>query len=262
MELIFLAVSLGAATIGAICGIGSGVIIKPALDALHMLDISTINFLSGCTVLAMTCYSVLVGKLSGDSKVDLRTATPLAVGAAIGGVAGQQLFQIVKESIPQESLVSTIQSVCLMLITLATLLYMINKNKIHTRQVRGALAGGVIGFSLGIISAFLGIGGGPINLMILFYFFSMDTKTAAQNSLYIILFSQLTSFLTTVLTGTVPEFAPLALGLMVLGGIGGGFLGRKINRRISGEQTDKLFSALMLVIIFINIYNIYCFQQV
>ena len=43
--------------------------------------------------------------------------------------------------------------------------------------------------TLGILSSFLGIGGGPINLVVLFFFFSMDTKTAAQNSLYTILFS-------------------------------------------------------------------------
>ena len=34
--------------------------------------------------------------------------------------------------------------------------------------------------------------GGPFNMAVLFYFFSMGTKTAAQNSLYVILISQLT----------------------------------------------------------------------
>lgn len=45
-------------------------------------------------------------------------------------------------------------------------------------QVLASIAGSV----LGIFSSFLGIGGGPINLMILSFFFSMDTKTAAFNS--------------------------------------------------------------------------------
>ena len=35
--LIFFAVSLLASTVGAICGIGGGVIIKPVLDLLHKL---------------------------------------------------------------------------------------------------------------------------------------------------------------------------------------------------------------------------------
>ena len=62
------------------------------------------------------------------------------------------------------------------------------------------------------MSSFLGIGGGPINLVVLFYFFSMETKTAAQNSLYIILFSQITSLLTTLITHSVPEFTPARPG--------------------------------------------------
>ena len=75
---------------------------------------------------------------------------------------------------------------------------------------------------LGIMTSFLGIGGGPINLVVLYYFFSMETKIAASNSLYIILFSQITSLLTTLVTKTVPEFSFVTLAVMVAGGILGG----------------------------------------
>ena len=64
--LIFLIVSFGASIAGAICGIGGGVIIKPALDAVGVLDVATISFLSGCTVLTMSCYSVYKAKRSGE----------------------------------------------------------------------------------------------------------------------------------------------------------------------------------------------------
>lgn len=47
--------------------------------------------------------------------------------------------------------------------------------------------------------------------------FSMSIKTAAQNSLYIILVSQVTSLATTLFTKTVPEFEWLWLVLMVAG---------------------------------------------
>lgn len=109
------------------------------------------------------------------------------------------------------------------------------------------------------MSSFLGIGGGPINLVVLFYFFSMDTKTAAANSLYIILFSQITSLANTLLTGTVPEFDPVLLILMIISGIAGGMAGRAINKKIDSKTVDKLFIGLMVVLIFINIYNIYRF---
>ena len=112
----------------------------------------------------------------------------------------------------------------------------------------------VIGLLLGIMSSFLGIGGGPINLVVLGYFFSMDTKTAAANSLYIILFSQAASFVSTLITG-LPEFRIMALILMVAGGIGGGIVGRKLNKKMDNRAVDKLFIGLMVLIVGICVYN-------
>ncbi len=54
LYLIFLCVSFGASLVGAICGIGGGVIIKPLLDAFGVLSVSTISILSGCTVVALS----------------------------------------------------------------------------------------------------------------------------------------------------------------------------------------------------------------
>ncbi|MFR9254508.1 MAG: hypothetical protein ACLVJ6_02695 [Merdibacter sp.] len=50
MYALFFLISFGASIIGAICGIGGGIIIKPVMDAFGALDVSIINFLSGCTV--------------------------------------------------------------------------------------------------------------------------------------------------------------------------------------------------------------------
>ena len=93
LYILFWLISFGASIAGAICGIGGGVIIKPVLDAFGVLSVSTISFLSSCTVLCMTCYSVIKGKMSGESLIDMRTGTPLGIGAAIGGVAGKSMFR-------------------------------------------------------------------------------------------------------------------------------------------------------------------------
>lgn len=259
--LIFWAVSFGASIAGAICGIGGGVIIKPTLDALGVLSVSSISFLSGCTVLAMSCYSVGKGMRSGESLVDKKTGTPLAIGAALGGVAGKSMFQAVSGLFADKEMVGAVQAACLLVITLGTLVYTLWKNKIRTRQVESTAVCLGIGLVLGILSSFLGIGGGPINLVVLFYFFSMDTKTAAQNSLYIILFSQIASLLNTLVTGTVPEFSFILLVLMVFGGILGGMSGRIINRKMDNRLVDQLFIVLMVVIMGINVYNIYRFMH-
>ena len=57
-NLIFLIVSLGASIVGAICGVGGGIIIKPILDTIGMMSVSSISFLSSCTVLSMSIISV------------------------------------------------------------------------------------------------------------------------------------------------------------------------------------------------------------
>ena len=254
MDILFFIVAFLSSIVGAICGIGGGVVIKPVLDMLQMGAPATINFLSGCTVLSMSLYSVSKALRAGDSKVEMSTGTPLAIGAALGGVVGKELFSAVKNFFGGSAMVGGVQAVALGIITLGTLLYTINKAKITTHKTSNKLVCGVIGLLLGIMSSFLGIGGGPINLVVLGFCFSMDTKTAAANSLYIILFSQVASLIATLISG-VPEFRIFALALMVAGGIGGGIVGRSLNKKMDNRAVDKLFIGLMVLIVGICIYN-------
>ena len=254
--LIFLVVCFGASIVGAICGIGGGVIIKPVLDSFGVLDVTAISFLSGCTVLSMTTYSVLKNKISGESHVSMKTGLPLAIGAAVGGLIGKWL----KSLSGDPNKVGAVQALCLLIVTLGTLIYTVYKAKIKTYKVENAIVCVLIGVFLGIMSSFLGIGGGPINLVVLFFFFSMSTKIAAENSLYIIFFSQIASIASTIVSGSVPDFQIGVLILMVAGGIAGGICGRAINKKIDEKTVDKLFIALMVLMIVINIYNIFKFM--
>ena len=91
MEILVLCIAFGASIVGAICGIGGGVIIKPLLDAFGIASVAEISFLSGCTVLSMSCYSVVKALAAKESLVKFQTGTPLAIGAAIGGILGKNL---------------------------------------------------------------------------------------------------------------------------------------------------------------------------
>ena len=258
MVVFLLLVSFFASVGGAICGIGGGVIIKPALDALDIASVSTISFLSGCTVLSMSCYSVGKALAARESLVDFRTGTPLALGGAVGGIAGKSLFSALTAMFSQQS-VGIGQSLCLAALTLMTICYTLFQHRVRTHHITHPLVCVLVGLALGIASSFLGIGGGPINLVVLYYFFSMSTKVAAQNSLYIILISQITSLGTTLLTASVPPFQWSWLVLMVAGGISGGMVGRKINKRIDEHQVERLFLGLMVVITLISLYNAWRF---
>lgn len=273
---IFFLICFSASIIGAICGIGGGILIKPLLDAFHVMDIETINFLSGCTVLSMTTYSVIKSKLSGKSSLNPKTSFPLALGAAVGGLLGKWLFSSLTAHSSDMDKIGAIQAVCLFIITLGSLIFTLCKNTIRTYRITNPICCTAIGAFLGIMSSFLGIGGGPINLVVLFFFFSMSTKVAAENSLYVIFFSQITSLASSVASEIIPSGHPIAgvlgmisngiptfpvslLLLMVIGGIAGGICGRSLNKKLSERTVDQLFILLMLVIIGINIYNIYRF---
>lgn len=259
LGILFFIICFLASVIGAICGIGGGVIIKPLLDTFGIYDVATISFLSGCTVLSMTTYSVLKSKVGGKSQVENGTVIPLGIGAALGGLLGKALFSYIKSASGNPDMVGLVQAVCLMTVTFGTLIYTLLKKRIKTLQVDSFLVKAVIGTVLGVMSSFLGIGGGPINLVVLFFFFSMGTKEAAENSLYIIFFSQVASLISTMVTSSVPEFEILILILMMFGGIMGGICGRAVNKKMQDGTVDRLFIGLMIAMILINIYNIYQF---
>lgn len=259
MYLLFFSICFGASIIGAICGIGGGVIIKPVLDATGVMNVATVSFLSGCTVLAMTTYSVIKGKISRDSHVELNIGIPLGFGAAVGGLVGKQLFSLISNVTVNKDMVGAVQAICLICVTIGTFLFTIFKKQIRTYHIQGSMLCIVIGLAMGIMSSFLGIGGGPINLVILFFFFSMSTKIAAEYSLYIIFFSQLASLGTYLITDSVPDFSLEILILMVAGGILGGICGRAISKRINERIVNRLFLGIMVIIIGINFYNAYKF---
>lgn len=235
-------------------GAGGGVIIKPVLDMIGILPVSTVSFCSGCTVLVMAVCSLLRGRKSGV-RLEVRTSTILAIGAVIGGLIGKWLFEQVRSGFGSEQLLGVIQSVTLTIITIGVFAYVCNKDRLPSKQVDNLVAVAVIGIFLGIISSFLGIGGGTSNVAVLFFFFSMDAKQAAKNSLYIIVFSQIASILTSVITASVPTFTWLHLVSMMLGGVASAFVGSVISKRIDNKGVERILRILLLIIIAIDLYN-------
>ena len=267
MELIFLSVSFLASVIGSLCGIGGGIIIKPTLDFLKIMSVESISFLSGSTVLSMTLVSILRNKISDSklkdagedaSKINLTIVIPLAIGAIIGGLLGKRLFVVIKLLMGNESFIGFVQSIIMSIITLITILilqYIKRGHKFKTIYKNNFFQTVLLGFVLGIISSFLGIGGGPINIIVLTIFFLMDAREAAINNLYIIMFSQLSSLLYSIITKSIPEYDLITLALMIAGGILGGLIGSQLRTKTSNESVQKLFSLLMVLVLIINIVN-------
>lgn len=256
MQHILLAlIALLASSIGAVVGAGGGVIIKPVVDLLGLLPVSTASFCSGCTVLAMSVVSLFRSRGNGVP-LRLRMTIPLAVGAVCGGLVGKALFELVRQGFSDENVLGAIQAICLTIITAAVLLYVYKKDKLRSMQVSSVPLALVLGTVLGTISSFLGIGGGTSNVAMLFFFFSMDAKEAAKNSIFIILFSQLSSILVAVGQGTVPDFSWTILLCMVAGGIGGAEIGARLSRRMDKSGVEHLLKLLLLMMVCVDFYNV------
>ena len=250
-------VALIACTIGKMCGMGGGVIIKPVLDALRVSSGTAINFMSCCTVFGMSLFSVGKGIIRKDSVVNWKLSSFLAIGAAIGGYFGKTRYLSLETYFPDGQTASGIQSCVLLLFLILTFLYTRNKNKIPSFRVTNSAASCFIGMFLGTVSSFLGIGGGPFNMAVLFLFFSMETKVAVENSLYIIFISQLFALVKSIING-IPEDVDLAVTLgMILFGILGAEAGSRINARIDNEKSTSFLKGSIVLIMVICIYNIY-----
>lgn len=256
MRIIFVIVTILASIAGAICGIGGGFIIKPVMDAFNLYSSATISFMSSVIVLCMTCYSLINAKVTHNFLIDKKTTPFLGIGAAVGGVFGKLLFDVVRNASGNESFVTALQSLLLMLLTIFTLIYNLNKPKVHTKNMSGFFLCIILGLVLGLVSSFLGIGGGPINLVLLHYCFSEKTKVAVQNSLFMVFLCQLASVLYTIFSGNLPQIPVVLLIVMCAAGVLGGILGRAINKKIDDKAVDKLFTAMMVLIIIICVYNI------
>jgi Predicted permeases len=254
--LIVMLICFIASFFGTICGIGGGVIIKPVLDSLGIMSISTSSFLSGLTVLNMSAYSANKAIWAKESTIKLKVGIPISIGAIIGGIIGKYVFTALKSCFSNTEYIGSVQAMCLLILTFGTFIYTIKKHSIHRLHIESMIICIIIGGFLGFFSAFLGIGGGPFNLVILSFLFSMETKEAAQNSLYIIMFSQVASLCFTILSRQVPTFNIYFLLGMSCMGVFGAVMGRKVNMRIDSAIVDKLFMGMNIVIMGICIYNI------
>lgn len=249
---IFLLVVVVATLTGSISGIGGGVLIKPVMDAFFPFSSSQISFLSGTTVLTMTIVSLL--RSHKELRMDLRTLM-LALGGALGGVWGKWLFESVKRAAGNDSAVGLVQNIIMIILTTSVFFYTLKKESIKTKDYKSPLFALIIGVLLGLLSSFLGIGGGPLNIMVLSYLFSLSSKEAALSSLFVIFFSQLFSFVTTLVTKTIPDFDYTMLVLMIVSAVIGSMVGRGISKKIDSKKVDILFMALMVIIIALSIFN-------
>lgn len=246
--MIFFIITLIATTIGGIAGMGGGVIIKPMLDLLGG-DIAVIAVLSAVTVLSMCIVSIIKQSRMGF-KID-KSLIFLAVSALVGGIAGNQLFALAMNAMSDEA-VNIVQIV----ISIALLIFALLKDVAHKTAFTKPIAFIIIGFLLGAVSTFIGIGGGPINVAVLVVFFGFGVKKAAVASIFMILFAQLMNVITMMIEGDMFSFDLSALWFMIPAAVIGGLAGAVLSKKLESKHVNVIFIVAVCCIISLNVYNL------
>lgn len=247
--MIYLIIALLATTLGTMAGLGGGVIIKPVLDALGDFDVFVIGVLSSATVLSMALVSTTRRIISGI--IFDKILVILAIGAVLGGVVGKQIFELSLERIEPDRLTS-IQAVLIIFL----LQFALFKNKLPRWRVDSTIIVLAVGLVLGTLSAFLGIGGGPINVSLLCMLFSMDIKEAAAGSIFIILFSQFAKLVSIALTTGFGPYDYSVLWCMIPVGVAGGLIGPVFRRKLSHKAIEIIFTVIVAAIVLLNVFNV------
>ena len=249
--IIYFLITFFATLIGAVAGMGGGVIIKPVLDMMGNYDIVTISILSSITVLSMALVSTIKQIKNG-----LMITSPMIVitaGAVIGGTIGGIVFSLVKAQL-ESNIVTIIQSVILICLMVFCLFY----RHLPAIHVHSAIGQGFIGLSLGMLGTFLGIGGGPINVTVLVLILGIGLREAAKLSVFVILFAQAFGLITKAFNGqyaVVQDYSMLLI--MIPAAIIGGLIGSILNIKLKEKHIHILFNSAVMIVILICIYNVY-----
>ncbi len=104
----------------------------------------------------------------------------------------------------------------------------------------------LVGMSVGILAAIMGVGGGFIMVPAMIYLLGMPTKVVIGTSLFQIIF--VTGF-TTMLHAITNQTVDIVLALFLLvGGVIGAQVGSRLGARLNAEQLRILLAALVLLV--------------
>ena len=268
--LLLLSLGAGVGVISGLFGVGGGFLMTPLLIFVGVPPAVAVS-----TQAPQIVASSLSGVLAHWKRraVDVKMGLVLLVGGLAGSAIGVQLFSWLRELGQVEFAVTLLYVVFLGIVgglmaveSLATLRR--NRNgatptpskprrrwihrlpfKMSFKQSKlyiSVIPVLLIGFTIGVLGAIMGVGGGFIMLPAMIYILGVPTSVVVGTSLFQILFVMaFTALLHSVQNQTVD--AVLAL-LLLIGGAIGAQVGAALGASLRGEQLRLLLAALVLAV--------------
>ncbi|WP_040978391.1 sulfite exporter TauE/SafE family protein [Oceanobacillus jeddahense] len=231
---------------GTIVGAGGGFIFVPALLILLNID-PVAAAASGLVIVFINTFSAIIG-YAKQKNINYRIGGSIIIGAIPSSVLGAWLLQFIDAN----SKVFYWSFASILLIFGIVLLYKnsnfsLNKKKSNidiTLQIKTYRLI-LLGLLMGIISSFLGIGGGWLLVPILIYLFGLSVHQAAATSIFSLCIYSLVGVSTHIFYNNVNW------SIVFWGGLGviiGAQLGVFIAKKLSGQTILKMLSIVLCIV--------------
>ncbi len=241
----FLLIALGAVIgfLSGFFGIGGGTLLVPALMLLGF----GIKEAIGISVMQMS-FSSIYGSYLNFKKGTLIARDGLLLGA--GGFLGAQGSGYVVSVVSAHTLsLFFLFSVCM-----AIFKFFITPVHIQKEEVDSKVTIFLLGVFVGLFAISIGVGGGLFLTPILVGFLNYDLKKAVSMSLFFIIFSSLSGFISLSLFGHIDYYTGVIVGISSLIGV---FFGVKSSHIISKKHHKTLLLVLYFVILGLMVDKLY-----
>jgi uncharacterized membrane protein YfcA len=264
-----LMLGLGAAVgfLSGMFGVGGGFLMTPFLMFSGIPP--SIAVASGANQICATSVSGALAQWRRDN-IDFRMGAVLIVGGVAGALLGVFLLKLLREA-GQAGLIISLTYVALLggvgALMLGESVRAIRRaragkpgqhNWIHrlpfklrfprSRVYISAIPPLVIGWVVGLLTAFLGVGGGFIMVPAMIYLLRMPTSLGIGTSIFQIIF---VTAVVSVLHATFNHTLDVVLAIILAaGGVIGGQFGVQAGQRLRGEQLRALLAVMVLAVAF------------
>lgn len=260
-----LIIAVGSGFLGALLGLGGGVIMVPLL--VFLLDVP-IHFAAGASIIAVVATSSSATSVYVKNEItNIKLGMFLELATTLGALSGATLMSVASESFLQSLFGAT-----LLYAAIVMGMRMRNSSTGWTFKPNDWLAdkldlGGsywdeaqhaqvnygvhrtiptfIISFIAGIISGLLGIGGGGIKVPAMNVLSNIPMKVSVATSNFMIGVTASASALVYLRHGYCDFFitAPVVVGTLI-----GSYLGAKATKRIQGAALKQLFIGVLVVL--------------
>lgn len=260
LEVLLLATAIGAGFLGALLGLGGGIIVVPVLVLFYNVNIRYAIAASLISIVATS--SGAAASYLKDSLTNLRLAVFLEIGTVLGAMVGFFLASVI-----QAKYLFLLFGVFLFFSAVSMFrkregqLSVVNHPWAESLKLDGAYPAGegkwvhykvqqvplglLAMFGAGILSAVLGIGSGIFKVLAMDGAMKLPIKVSSATSNFMIGVTASASAGAYLLRGDVrPEIAaPVAVGIII-----GSFLGAKAMVRMPAQLIRKIFVVVLIIV--------------